>query len=379
MRIAFLINDINVCGGTHKQFLKLLEYTERQGQDFIIITKVLDLDKTYPGFKRFKDKIIVIDAPSVLKHRYVCRLIKYYIKYKYRQLLKDVNIVNIHDGGFELDLACFEGKKVYWQVNDLPYAFHVGVAKNTEDNPWTRKFREITLNGLKNVTDLSVNVSKNAERVKECFGRDAHVFYCGVEPLEVIRDINVTLKRFQQKKINLLSSGVFFPYRNYETQVAVVKALIQKGYQVELHIIGALLDKEYAEKIHRMIHANHLEENIIIEGQVDDAKFRELHKNADIFLFINIDQSWGLAVFEAMSCGLPVIVSESVGAIEILSDNVDSIFVDPKDAKQISEKIISLASNEEYYRKVSDRASVFHNDWTWDKAYCSKMYNLMMK
>lgn len=64
---------------------------------------------------------------------------------------------------------------------------------------------------------------------------------------------------------------------------------------------------------------------------------------------------------------------------EILSDNVDSIFVDPKDAKQISERIISIASNEEYYRRVSDRALVFHNDWTWDKAYCSKMYNLMMK
>lgn len=31
--IAFLISELNICGGTHKQFLKLLEYTEKRGED----------------------------------------------------------------------------------------------------------------------------------------------------------------------------------------------------------------------------------------------------------------------------------------------------------------------------------------------------------
>lgn len=34
--IAFLISELNICGGTHKQFLKLLEYTEKEVRIFIL-------------------------------------------------------------------------------------------------------------------------------------------------------------------------------------------------------------------------------------------------------------------------------------------------------------------------------------------------------
>ena len=37
-----------------------------------------------------------------------------------RKLLKPADCVNIHDYGFELLLPAFYGKKVYWQINDLP-------------------------------------------------------------------------------------------------------------------------------------------------------------------------------------------------------------------------------------------------------------------
>ena len=49
--IAFLINDLDIRGGTHKQFLKMLDYMSSTEIDFIVITRVLDFDKTFPGFK----------------------------------------------------------------------------------------------------------------------------------------------------------------------------------------------------------------------------------------------------------------------------------------------------------------------------------------
>ena len=274
-------------------------------------------------------------------------------------------------------MSWLSDKKVYWQVNDLPSAFNVGVHEKQLDNERKARDREHILKWTKDVKAITVNVSKNAYRIKKCFNRDAKVFYCGVEPINVERNNSDSLKRFELKKINLLSSGVFFPYRNYETQIEVVRRLVEDGYDVELNIIGALMDDKYANKIKTIVNDKKLDNRIHILGQVSEEKFKSLHKDADVFIFININQSWGLAVFEAMSCGLPVIVSKSVGATEILSNGVDSVFVDPINIEQIVDSIKRLSSDMNYYESISNEARVFHENWSWDKAYCSKMLDLM--
>ena len=128
-----------------------------------------------------------------------------------------------------------------------------------------------------------------------------------------------------------------------------------------------------------MIDERNLSKHITICGQVDEDEFRRLHTDSDIFIFINLDQSWGLAVFEAMSCGLPVVVSNSVGATEILTNSKNAIFVDPKDSDAIEATIQQLMGDESYYRRISDNAGRFHTQYTWDNAYCSKMLDLIKK
>ena len=57
-------------------------------------------------------------------------------------------------------------------------------------------------------------------------------------------------------QVKLLSTGVFFSYRNYETLVLVVDYLRSKGYKVKLDIIGSTdKDKDYANKILALIKA----------------------------------------------------------------------------------------------------------------------------
>ena len=54
MKISLLINELNICGGTHKQLLRLSQYLLQQGHDVTIFTRYFDLDKTYPEFKDVK-------------------------------------------------------------------------------------------------------------------------------------------------------------------------------------------------------------------------------------------------------------------------------------------------------------------------------------
>lgn len=376
--IAFLINELDIRGGTHKQFLKLLEYTAARTDNFFIVTKRVDFDKTYPGFKAFENKIRIFTSAKRGRGKLHTALsIRRDIK-SLRALVKDADVINIHDQGFELLLPAFKNKKTVWQINDLHPSFSVGCNKDEKTGWRTKVIKRIIAYNCRYIDRFTVNVSKNKERIYSAFKRDADVLYCGIEPVGISRAIDLSLSRFKDKKLNLLSSGVFFPYRNYETQVEVVRLLADSGIDVHLNIIGSTdLNPDYSQRIRNLIKETGLEQNITICGMVDEDTFRQLHEDADMFMFINIDQSWGLAVFEAMSCRLPVIVSESVGATEILTDGANALFVKPTDASQIAQTIKKLMQDTGKYLALCEAGEKFHENYTWDKAYSSPMYSIL--
>lgn len=381
MKILLVINELNIRGGTHKQLLRLCEYLEKEN-DIIIYTRNYDISKTYPEFGKFN--IISADFNFPKRNNIFSKIINKIKNIKkedkiINSILDDIDIVNIHDcGAIRVSKnAKMKNKKVVCQINDIPNYFLEGVANGQKDSYKNKIRRTLFKNKIKYVDEITVNVSKNKEVVKKCLNRESYVFYCGVDANDKLQ-IHTGMNK--ENEINLFSSGVFFPYRNYETLVKVVDKLVKNNQNVHLDIMGsAELDKEYSNSIKEMIKNMNLEEYITILGQVDDDKYVELHNNADIFLFININQSWGLAVFEAMSCGLPVIVSDSVGAIELLTDKENAIILDPENVDLICEEIIKLKDDENYYKYISNNACESVKEFTWDNLYSSKMLELFKK
>lgn len=381
MKILVTINELNIRGGTHKQVLRLCEYLSKNNE-VIIYTKIYEKEKTYPEFEKFNivsSNIIDINNGNIFK-KIISKLKNYKIEKKiFKDLLKKVDIVNAHDFSEAriIRLAKKANKKVVFQINDMPVYFLEGNAKGKKDNFKNKIKRVIFKQLIKGVDVITVNVTKNKEVVKRRLNKDAIVLYCGV-------DINKKLDRHNnmhdEKALKLFSSGVFLTYRNYETLVKVVDKIVKNNGIVHLDIMGSIdSDKEYANYIKKMIADMNLDKYITIWGQVDDEKYVELHNNADMFLFVNINQSWGLAVFEAMSCGLPVIVSESVGAIELLTDKEDSIILDPENVDSIYNEIMNLKNDKKYYEKISTNAYEKVKSFTWDKLYSSKMLELFEK
>lgn len=381
MKILVVVNELNIRGGTHKQALRLCEYLSKDN-DVTIYTRIYEKEKTYSEFEKFN--IVTSRILGTKSYNIIGKIINRIKNSKiensiFKDLIENVDIVNIHDCGATglIKIAKKINKKVVLQINDMPRYFLEGNAKGQKDS-LKNKIKRIKFKKLINKVDvITVNVTKNKEIVKKCLNRDAKVFYCGV-------DTNENLERHysmhNSNKLKLFSSGVFFPYRNYETLVKVVDKIVKNNIEVHLDIMGSTdWDKDYADFIKKMITDMKLDKYITIWGQVNDEKYVELHNNADMFLFININQSWGLAVFEAMSCGLPVIVSESVGAIELLKDKENSIITNPENVDEIYNEIMNLKNNEDYYRKISNNAYEIVKNFTWDNLYSSKMLELFKK
>mgnify|MGYP000632882886 CR=1 FL=1 len=53
MKVAIVINELNIRGGTHKQVLRLCEYLEEQKIEMLLLTKYYDPEKTYPEFEKY--------------------------------------------------------------------------------------------------------------------------------------------------------------------------------------------------------------------------------------------------------------------------------------------------------------------------------------
>lgn len=382
MKIALVINELNIRGGTHKQVLRLCEYLVKMKNDVTIYTKCYDPDKTYPEFKQYQIVSLTASEKSNTKRGFIQKIYRNVDEMKcdldlLNLIPDDTDIINIHDYGFlwfSLNLKKRKHSRVVWQINDMPAYFRVGVAGDMGDSLGLKCKRILHKHACKNIDAVTVNVTKNKERADKCLGCDAHVFYCGVD-----ENKNLQPHSYAQIEdpIHILSTGVFFPYRNYETLVCTVEKLVSSGKSVHLDIIGSTeWNPGYAKQIRDLIEEKSLSSYITIWGMVDDATYNELYNKANIFAFININQSWGLAVFEAMSCGLPVIVSNSVGAIELLTHDENAIILEPTDVDAICKTIVELTENKGYYQKISENAKKAVKTFTWDHLYSSKMLEL---
>lgn len=383
MKVAIVINELNIRGGTHKQVLRLCQYLDKMQVNFEIVTKWYDLAKTYKEFDAFnikylseEHKVKDICARGIIGK--IVREIDKYIQNKkvYKLISEDVDIINVHDNhlaGVILN-ALLHKKIIVWQINDLPPCFRVGNSK--QGQPSIVKQLKCTLYRIlaKKIDVITVNVSKNRERVKQYLNKDSYVLYCGVDNN---KNLKLHCHSDLENGINLLSMGVFFPYRNYETLVNVVKRLEEQGLNARLDIIGSIdADKEYYNKIKEMVEKEELSSRITIWGQVDEEKYTQLFDSANAFLFVNVDQSWGLAVFEAMSAGIPTLVSNSVGAIELLNNNEDSIIVDPYGIQEICDVLCRLTNDKKYYDYISGNATKVVRTYSWDDLYSSKLYDI---
>ena len=75
-----------------------------------------------------------------------------------------------------------------------------------------------------------------------------------------------------------------------------------------------------------------------------------------------------MVVLEAMSYGLPVVVSQEkyCGIAGLLTDQVNALILEnPKDAVLLGELLLSIVSNAELREKLGKEALEFAENYTW--------------
>lgn len=99
-------------------------------------------------------------------------------------------------------------------------------------------------------------------------------------------------------------------------------------------------------------------------------KFEELLKTyqmADVFVLASVADGFGLVVAQAMACGLPVIVSENVGAKDIVIDGVNGFVVKAGDPVALANRLQYLQHNPDKRIQMGLAAlESVKNGFTWN-------------
>lgn len=97
-----------------------------------------------------------------------------------------------------------------------------------------------------------------------------------------------------------------------------------------------------------------IEQNLIITGEVSEEKKMEYFQMSLMYVQPTIHEGFGVAIAEAMSCGLPVITSD-VGAVrEVVGDA--GMYVDPDNPEELAHKILFLLQSDDARNKIGSAA-----------------------
>jgi glycosyltransferase involved in cell wall biosynthesis len=95
--------------------------------------------------------------------------------------------------------------------------------------------------------------------------------------------------------------------------------------------------------------------NHCFTGAVRPADIARYYASADIFALPSHSETWGVVVLEALACGLPVVVSDRVGASELLEEGRCGFALPVRDSEAWCAALRRLLGDSSLRREMGDR------------------------
>ncbi|MDP3779172.1 MAG: glycosyltransferase family 4 protein [bacterium] len=174
------------------------------------------------------------------------------------------------------------------------------------------------------------------------------------------------------RRVRVLVAGVFFLHRRYEDAVRAIKIICDQGYDATLSVLGNYISnneyRAYQKRLALLGKELGIENRIVFTGEVSEEDLRRAYQTHDVYVSPNHLQSFGLAAFEAMASGTPVVISNTAGASEILTNKENALIVDAKSPDQIAAAIKKLADDPVFYQTISKTGRLFaEKNVSWER------------
>lgn len=144
--------------------------------------------------------------------------------------------------------------------------------------------------------------------------------------------------------------------------------LIQSGEEALADKISVKIygDGSLKEDLEKQIERSHLKETVFLQGKIPNTQVPEALSEMDIFCAVSEEESFGVAVVEAMAMRRPVVVTDAEGFREVVVHGQNGFICKKRDPDSIADALEILVKDEKMRRAFGDagqKRAVELYDW----------------
>lgn len=379
MDIALIMHELLVEGGGERQCVSLARALAARGHAVTLYTSAYDRANCFPEI--CKDlKIVEVGRGHFPRFR-KGRFLRGYLDMK--RLASSVDrrheIWNPHHWPAQWGAVWLKrklGGYVVWMCNDVP---------NLREKAQQRRSLGLIRAALHQLyylydrrqnhdVDLTLCLSNWAEReFRAIYDGPTRVVRSGADPVRFAQGADRQRIRdrfgYSSGDFVLLWLGIFMPHRRLQDAIEAVSLLKARGLSVRLLLAGS--DRsfpEYLNSLQSLAAQLGVTREVTFAGKVADEEIGDFYCACDAFVFPNENQTWGLAVLEAMACGRPVLVSRGAAVHEVLTDGENALLFTPRNPEELAAKIQDLMSQPALRTKIAQEGmDLARTRFTWEQ------------
>jgi len=137
---------------------------------------------------------------------------------------------------------------------------------------------------------------------------------------------------------------------------------ILKERGLKFNIVGEGAMKPYLEEMSRK---GGLRDHVRFFGHVSDLELSELYRRSYACVFPSLYEPFGIVALEAMSAGVPVVVSKTGGLDEIVDDGVNGLEFTPGSAESLAQALQRLLDEPALSPKLVENGKASLGKYSW--------------
>jgi D-inositol-3-phosphate glycosyltransferase len=148
--------------------------------------------------------------------------------------------------------------------------------------------------------------------------------------------------------------GRLDPKKGQHTGIKALGRCHEKGFRAHLLIVGNPTlheNDKYEGELHTLVSQHHLEEFVHFRPYVE--KPEVAYGAMDIFVLPSHSETYGLVTIEAMTCGLPVIGTDSGGTIDLIDDKKSGLRFPYDDDAALADRLMQFLGDASYAAKLA--------------------------
>jgi L-malate glycosyltransferase len=300
-----------------------------QFPSFPIFKKANDLLRLYYGKKLFRKYIIMNGLPDIIHlHSFENGILTRWIK----KIYKIQYVTTEHSSGFQ--------RKIYtkWKLQLAIKAYQETIKLVTVSTALK--------NTLKRLFDIEAITIGN------------------------MIDIDFFVPITEEKKYDFITVGGLQPTKNYPLLIDSFGHVCGKYPELRLAIVG---NGPLKDQINNKIEKSDFTQNIEMLGSQSPSEILHLLNQSSIFVSSSKIETFGVAIIEAMSCGLPVVSTKSGGPEDLIIDESFGILCD-HNPESLYNAMINVFENIDYYNNNKIREYIINNFSS--QAVCNQLQSI---